>query len=83
MSVYLDNFNVHERPQPIEQHEEVKVLDGKKIKRSALIEAVRHDVLATSAEFRDIFAFSIKEMLGIPPKVICHKLDIKSGYKPV
>ena len=44
---------------------------------------MRHDVLATIAEFRDIFAFSIEEMPGIPPSIMCHKLNIKPEYKPV
>ena len=39
--------------------------------------------MATIAEFRDIFAFSTEEMFGITPSVMCHKLDIKLGYKPV
>ena len=50
MSVYLDTLNVRERPQPTEQHEEVEVFEGKKIKVGKnLTEAVRHDVLATIA----------------------------------
>ena len=39
--------------------------------------------MATVTEFRDIFAFSTEEMPGIPPSVMCHKLDIKPGYKPI
>ena len=75
-SVYLDNLNVQERPQLKEQHEEVEIFEGKKIKVGKnLTEVVRHDVLATIVEFRDIFAFS--------PNIMCHKLDIKPEYKPV
>ena len=48
-----------------------------------LTEAMRHDVLAIIAEFRDIFAFSVEEMPGIPPSIMCHKLDIKPRHKPV
>ena len=83
-SVYLDNLNVQERPQLKEQHEEVEIFEGKKIKVGKnLTEVVRHDVLATIVEFCDIFAFSIEEMPGIPPSIMCHKLDIKPRYKPV
>lgn len=44
---------------------------------------MRHDVLATIAEFRDIFVYSVEETPGIPPNIMCHKLDIKPYYKPV
>ena len=40
-------------------------------------------MLTTIAEFYNIFAFSMDKMPGIPPSVMCHKLDIKPGYKPV
>lgn len=84
MSVYLDTLNKRERPQPTEQHEEVKIFEGKKIKVGKnLTEAVRHDVLATIAKLRDIFAFFVEEMPGISPNIMCHKLDIKPRYKPV
>jgi hypothetical protein len=60
------------------------MFEGREIKiGKTLSEAVRHDLLAVIAEFRDIFTFSVEEMAGIPPEVICHKLDIKPGYKPV
>ena len=44
--------------------------------------AVKQDIIATIADFRDIFAFSTEEMPGIPTSVMCHKLDIRLGYKP-
>lgn len=60
------------------------MFEGKMIKiGKKLSEVVKHDVLATIAEFRDIFAYSVEEMPGIPPHIMCHKLDIKPGYKPV
>ena len=40
-------------------------------------------IMATIAEFRDVFAFSTEKMPGIPTNVMCPKLDIKPGYKPV
>ena len=48
-----------------------------------LTEVVRRDALATITEFRDIFAFPVEEMLGIPPSVMCHKLRIQPSYNPV
>ena len=79
-----DTLNVRERPQPTEQHEEVEVFEGKKIKVGKnLTEAVRHGILAIIVEFHDIFAFSIEEMFKISPNIMCHKLDIKPGYKLV
>jgi reverse transcriptase-like protein len=83
MSVYTEVINTPAKPQPAEQHEEVEVFEGKKIKIGKnLLEAERRDVLATIAEFRDIFAYSVEEMPGIPPNIMCHRLDIKTGYKP-
>ena len=56
------------------------MFEGKHIKiRRDLPDAVKRDIMATIAEFRDIFAFSTEEMPGIPTSVMCHKLDIKPG----
>ena len=80
MSVYLENPNTHESPHPVERYEEVDMFEGKHIKiRRDLPDAVKRDIMATIAEFRDIFAFSTEEMPGIPTSVMCHKLDIKPG----
>ncbi|KAA0049817.1 uncharacterized protein E6C27_scaffold1591G00100 [Cucumis melo var. makuwa] len=35
------------------------------------------------AEYRDIFAWSYKEMSGLDPKVAVHHLVIKPGYRPI
>src|ERR1051325_9429933 len=34
-------------------------------------------------EYKDIFAWSYKEMSGLDPKIAAHRLAIKSGYKPI
>ena len=34
-------------------------------------------------EFRDIFAWSYKEMLGLDPKVAVHHFAVKKGVHPV
>ena len=79
-----DTLNTHERPRPIERQKEVEIIEEKSIKIGKnLSEAVKHEILATVAEFCDIFAFSTEEMPGIPPSIMCHKLDIKPGYKSV
>ena len=84
MSVYLENLNTHEKPHSVERYEEVEIFDGKQIKVGKdLSNAVKKDIMATIAVFRDIFAFSMEEMPGIPMNVMCHRLDIKPGYKPV
>ena len=68
----------------MERHEEVEIFKEKSIKVGKdLPDTIKQDILATIAEFRDIFAFSTEEMPGIPTSVICHKLDIKPSYKPV
>ncbi|XP_057543932.1 uncharacterized protein LOC130823331 [Amaranthus tricolor] len=84
MSVYRENPNTHERPRPIERYEEVDMFKGKQIKIGKdLPDTVKQDIVATIAEFRDVFAFCTEEMPGIPNSVACHKLDIKPGHKPV
>lgn len=86
MSVYEEEHtpNTQERPRLVEEHEEVEIFEGKSIKIGKnLSEAVRHDVLATIDKFCDIFAFSMEEMSGIPPSIMCHKLDLKYDYKLV
>ncbi|XP_057517940.1 uncharacterized protein LOC130798860 [Amaranthus tricolor] len=84
MSVYLESPNPQERPRPVERYEEVDIFGGKRIKIGKDLPApIRQDIVATLTEFRDIFAFSTEEMPGIPTNVMCHKLDIKPGYKPV
>ena len=60
------------------------MFEGKRIKIGKDLHGlVKQDIMATLIEFRDVFAFSTEEMPGIPTSVMCHKLDIKSGYKPV
>ncbi|XP_057540741.1 uncharacterized protein LOC130818595 [Amaranthus tricolor] len=84
MSVYLESSNTQERPRPVERYEEVDIFGGKCIKIGKDLPApIRQDIVATLTEFRDVFAFSTEEMPGIPTSVMCHKLDIKPGYKPV
>ena len=84
MSVYLENLNTHEKPHPVERYEEVEIFDGKHIKVGKdLSDAVKKDIIATIADFRDIFAFSTEEMTSIPTNVMCHRLDIKPGYMPM
>ena len=84
MSVYLENPNTHERPQPVERYEEVEMFEGKHVKIGKdLPNTDKQDIMATIAEFRDVFAFSTDEIPGIPTSVMCHKLNIKPGYKPV
>ena len=84
MSVYLENPNTHERPRPVERYEEVDIFEGKRIKIGKdLSGPVKQDIMATLTEFCDVFAFSTEEMSGIPTSVMCRKLDIKLGYKPV
>ena len=44
---------------------------------------IRQELLTVITEFLDIFAFNVSEMHGIPKEVMCHKLDIQPGHKPV
>ncbi|XP_057538103.1 uncharacterized protein LOC130815609 [Amaranthus tricolor] len=84
MSVYTENPSTHERPRPIERYEEVDMFEGKQVKIGKdLPGTIKQEIVATIAEFRDVFAFSTEEMPGIPTSVMCHKLDIRPGHKPV
>ncbi|XP_057517953.1 uncharacterized protein LOC130798872 [Amaranthus tricolor] len=84
MSVYMENPSTHERPRPIERYEAVDMFEGKQLKIGKDIPGtIKKEIVATIAEFRDVFAFSTEEMSGIPTSVMCHKLDIRPGHKPV
>lgn len=48
-----------------------------------LKEEIRQELFQVVSESRDIFAFNVAEMAGIPKEVMCHKLNIRPGYKPV
>ena len=69
----------------IERYEEVDLWGtGELIKIGTnLKEETKQELLSVISEFRDIFAFIVSKMPGIPKEVMCHKLDIRSGYKPV
>ncbi|XP_070022412.1 uncharacterized protein [Nicotiana sylvestris] len=51
---------------------------------SALLEVYEESTyIELLKEFRDVFAWSYKEMLGLDPKVVVHHLAVKNGARPV
>ncbi|XP_057528333.1 uncharacterized protein LOC130807126 [Amaranthus tricolor] len=62
MSVYLENPNTHERPHPIERYE-VDMFEGKRINIGKdLPGPVKQHIMATLAEFRDVFALCLASL---------------------
>ncbi|KAL5563317.1 hypothetical protein UlMin_033064 [Ulmus minor] len=50
---------------------------------SALTGQFKEDLIIFLREYRDVFAWSHEDMLGIDPNVIVHRLNIDSNFKPV
>lgn len=44
---------------------------------------MKQEILAPLLEFRDVFAWTYAEMLGLNLQLVTHKLSIKGGTKPV
>ena len=61
--------------EPTNKYEEVDLWGkGELIKvRTNLNEETKKEILSVIFEFRDIFAFYVSEMPGIPKEVMCHK----------
>ncbi|XP_057426054.1 uncharacterized protein LOC130719444 [Lotus japonicus] len=71
------------RPTPIEETNELKF--GEKILkiRTRLTEAQEQRLSKLLGENLDLFAWSHKDMPGIDPNFICHRLALNPGIKPV
>ena len=81
-------LNIQAEPQRTDSAKKYEEVDlqgkGELIKVGAnLNEETKQEILSFISEFPDIFAFNVAEMPGIPKKVVCHKLDIRPGYKPI
>ena len=73
------------RPEPAERYEEIDLWGkGELIKVGTnLNEEAKQEILNAISELRDIFAFNVSEMPSLPKEVMCQKLDIRLGHKPV
>ncbi|XP_070035559.1 uncharacterized protein [Nicotiana tomentosiformis] len=48
-----------------------------------LEEGVKATIYALKEEFRDVFAWSYKEIPGLDPKVVVHHIAVKNGARPI
>ncbi|XP_057443900.1 uncharacterized protein LOC130736063 [Lotus japonicus] len=71
------------RPTPIEETKELKF--GKKILKigTRMTEAQEQRLSKLLGKNLDLFAWSHKDMPGIDPNFICHRLALNTGIKPV
>ena len=71
----------------VEALEEVELVEGMTTKttriRTALSPEMRSMLVQFLKENLDVFAWSHKDMLGISPKVIEHKLNVNPEKKPI
>ena len=72
------------QPQPVEGFEEVAIWGEQKIRIGKnLVGPVREDLVAVIQKYREVFAYTVEEIPGIPAGVASHHLDIKPDHKPV
>ncbi|XP_048496365.1 uncharacterized protein LOC125495631 [Beta vulgaris subsp. vulgaris] len=43
----------------------------------------RQDIIQVLTEYQDVFAYEATEMPGLDPKIMCHELNIKEGFRPI
>ena len=78
MTVHLDNMQCIDRPQPVEGFKQIAIWgDDKKNLVESMSPSVRESILNVIRELRDIFAYTVEEMPGIPPEIASRHLDIK------
>ena len=41
------------------------------------------EIVQVIKEFQDVFTYEASEMPGLDPKIMCHELNIKEGFKPI
>ena len=81
LGVYVtENPKQYERPQPAEEDEEVMV--GVKPGRTVRVGKAM-DPQTRLTDYEDVFAYEATEMPGLDPKVICHELNIREGFRPI
>ncbi|XP_056685737.1 uncharacterized protein [Spinacia oleracea] len=79
--------NEERRPEPVGAHYAI-ILDLADPSRTVPIGIPPGDPMSTALvqllrEYKEIFAFTVEEMLGIDPTVAVHKLNVDSAIKPV
>ena len=85
--VYIsENPNSYERPQPVEEDEEVVIdEDLEHVLRigTSLIPEIREKLINTLQDYKDVFAYSTSDMQGLDPNLASHELNIKEGFCPI
>ena len=76
-----------EQPKPVEVPMEI-CLNDRRPKRtlkvgSVLDSRIKDELVKLLKEFEDVLAYTIKEMSGIDPEVVVHKLNIDHNQKPI
>ena len=75
------------KPQPVEKMEAIELVqrdEGKKaFIRTQLNEQTRREIAECLQRNSDVFAWTPTDMPGINPEVICHKLNVSPGHKPI
>ncbi|KMT06189.1 hypothetical protein BVRB_7g162600 [Beta vulgaris subsp. vulgaris] len=87
LGVYItDNPKQYERPQPAEDDEEVAIGQerGRTVRVGKTMDPqTRQDIIQVLTEYQDVFAYEATEMPGLDPKIMCHELNIKEGFRPI
>ena len=89
-NVYMDELNmrdkVNTRPEPSEELEPVQLDDNPEHLAyigSRLAEDLRHLLIHFLKQNKDVFAWKQKDMGGINPAIITHRLNVSPSFKPV
>ena len=73
-----------QRPEPPEKYDVDLWGKGELIKIGTNVkEETKQEILSVISEYQHIFPFNVSQMPGTIKEVMCHKLNIQRGYKPV
>ncbi|XP_031112204.1 uncharacterized protein LOC116016181 [Ipomoea triloba] len=87
ISQQVDHGELKEKPQPASELEEI-ILDSDRPERVVKIGRglpvdLREDIIGVLQRYKNVFAWGPEDMLGVDRSVICHRLSIQPGSKPV
>ncbi|XP_052170472.1 uncharacterized protein LOC127786825 [Diospyros lotus] len=75
------------KPQPVEELEAVHLSDADPEKLAyvgtQLPKSVKEEIVECLRKNLDVFAWTLKDMPGIKPDVICHHLNVDPQFKPI
>ncbi|XP_031101985.1 uncharacterized protein LOC116005890 [Ipomoea triloba] len=87
ISQQVDHGELKEKPQPASELEEI-ILDSDRPERVVKIGRglpvdLREDIVGVLQRYKNVFAWGPEDMPGVDRSVICHRLSIQPGSKPV